>query len=122
MINFRTFLYGFKEGFLSGFRLSTYRRFFQRIFRGWDDSVTWGLDISLYKWLLPRLKRFRELNNGWPDSKYNTFEDWNCELDKRIKQLEYIVENYFEYEDKKLNKTINSFNKWLAKDLNDLWW
>lgn len=122
MVNFKNFMEGFIEGFCSGFKLITYKRFFQRIFRGWDDSETWNLDTSLYKWLLPRLKRFKELNNGWPDSKYDTFEDWNNELDKRIKQLEYIVENYPDTTNKKLNHTVTDFNKWLFRDLCDLWW
>ncbi len=36
----------------------------QRRTRGFDDRVTWSLDISLADWMLPRLKRFKELNNG----------------------------------------------------------
>lgn len=104
--------------------LNKIKNFFQQISKNQIniDTDTYGLDILLYKWLLPRLKRFRELSNNWPDSKYDTLDDWNNELDKRIAQLEYIVKNYFNYNDKKLPKIINSFNKWLAKDLNDLWW
>lgn len=104
--------------------LNKIKNFFQQISKNQIniDTDTHGLDILLYKWLLPRLKRFRELSNNWPDSKYDTLDDWNNELDKRITQLEYIVKNYFNYNDKKLPKIINSFNKWLAKDLNDLWW
>lgn len=122
MINFKMFIEGFIEGFCSGFKLITYKSFFQHIFRGWDDSETKNLDLSLYKWLLPRLKRFKEISDNYPDSKYDTFEEWDNELDKRLKQLEYIVKIYPDTTDIKLNRIVNDFNKWLFKDLCDLWW
>jgi hypothetical protein len=37
------------------------RFWWQRRTRGWDDSETWGLDTSLARLILPRLRRFREI-------------------------------------------------------------
>lgn len=34
----------------------------QRRTRGFDDSETWSLDNTLAKWLVPRLRRFKQLN------------------------------------------------------------
>lgn len=85
------------------------KRLYQRWTRGWDDSETWSLDDSFYKWLRPRLKRFYELTNGYP-SYYKTFEDWQKELEKRIVQLDMIMKykynerdfQHYEYFDAKV--------------------
>lgn len=42
------------------------RFFWQRITRGFDDSETWSLDVTLARWLLPRFKRFRTLAGSTP--------------------------------------------------------
>lgn len=121
--------------------------FFQRIFRGFDDSETWSLDWTFYRWLQPRLKRFMELNCAYPgNEQYPTFESWQNEISKRLVQLEYIIkDDDYNFDDwsyipkkelKELNKkhnknTINliafcymkdDFNKWFAENLNWLWW
>lgn len=118
------------------------QRFFQRLFRGWDDSETWSLDYTFYKWFYTRLKRYIKLAND--DSSY--YE----ELKNRLHQLELLVE-YFDNEvdfpeldnylnknlkeyigketsDKKLlssmayNSCREDFNEWFGKNINLLWW
>lgn len=96
------------------------RFFFQRLFRGWDDSETWSLDYQFYKWLLPRLKRFRELTFAYPGTdEYPTLESWQKELDKRCKQLELLI-----YDDWKCydDGTYEDFFNWFAKNCGHLWW
>ena len=120
--------------------------FFQRRIRGFDDSETWDLDTQFYKWIYPRLKRFTEISMAYPIS-YDNSEDWRKELNKRINQLEVILNtNEFEYDNwihipkKKLAElkkkgctkaTINSvafeylirdFNKWFVNNIQKLWW
>jgi hypothetical protein len=64
---------------------------YQRVTRGWDDSVTWSLDIHLAGLILPRLKRFRELNvHGYPNG--FTPESWHATLDKMIFAFEYTID------------------------------
>ncbi len=92
----------------------------QRMSRGFDDTETYSLDYSLYEWLLPRLKRFIKLNNGWPEH-YESFENWQNEIQKRIEQLEYIVEYKFEG-DSDYQTELEDFNEWLSKNINHLWW
>ena len=127
------------------------KRCFQRIFRGWDDSEIWSLDDTFYKWLLPRLKRFRELNICYPgDEKYPTFESWDNELNDRIIELDLIIKysykefdfpfkqfldeeylksfsNYEHFDKHHLNKLSydclrNNWNNWFANNINNLWW
>ena len=120
--------------------------FFQRRIRGFDDSETWDLDTQFYKWIYPRLKRFAEITMAYPIN-YDNGEDWRKELQKRVNQLEVILNtNEFEYDNwihipkkelQELKKkdcaksTINSvafdylikdFNKWFAENVGQLWW
>ena len=65
----------------------------QRLERGFDDTELWNLDHTFAKFVLPRLKRFKEVNQGYPAS--ITYEVWDEYLDKMI----YAFEN-IDYDDK----------------------
>jgi len=63
----------------------------QRIFREYSDDETWNLDYTITKFILPRLKLFKKLNNGYPA--HLTEEQWSEILDKMIKALENIIKD-----------------------------
>jgi len=65
------------------------RFLWQRITRGWDDSDTWELDFTIAKFVLPRLKRFKELNLLYPPE--TTEEQWDKDLDDIIFAMEVEV-------------------------------
>ena len=67
------------------------RFWWQRRTRGWDDSDTWSLDCTAAAFLLPRLRRFKELTNGYPASLAEN--EWNEILDKIIRALSLIIED-----------------------------
>ena len=58
------------------------RLLFQRWTRGWDDSDTWSLNTVLATFALPRLRRYKELSNGYPVGM--TEAEWNTALDDMI--------------------------------------
>lgn len=114
--------------------------FFQRLYRGWDDSETWDIDYHFLIWLQPRLERFIELTNGYPHH-YNSYDEWISELKKRNEQLKLVIEYYYNeynfpdtsYSDKKDDDIIiikidsyyklqTDFLKWLSENINHLWW
>lgn len=120
------------------------KHFFQRRFRGFDDSETWDLDSQFYKWLYPRLKRFTEITMAYPCS-YENPQEWKDELDKRVQQLEHLVKydelefsdwSYIPEEELKQFKDRGNwdknmtafhymeqdFNDWFGKNVNQLWW
>ena len=67
-------LYRFWDEYLRPRKVIMKVRFFwQRLTRGFDDSETWDMDSTFYKWFLPRLKRYKELSIGYP-TEYNSFE------------------------------------------------
>jgi len=92
--------------------------FWQRLTRGWDDSETWCLDAHLAKWLLPRLKRFKEVNCGYPPSL--TSDKWDEKIDDIIFAMERVAnEELMDTADhKRYDKGIKAFSEYWR----DLWW
>lgn len=73
-------------------RLQSIKFFWQRLTRGFDDSATWSMDIHLAELILPRLKRFKELNtHTYPNGL--TPEEWNIILDKMIFSFAYTLDD-----------------------------
>lgn len=76
-----------------------YKRYARQLkTKGFSDEETWSLDSVISQFALPRLRRFREINNGYPpdltpakwgkilDTMIFAFE-WNqeCESDANLK-------------------------------------
>ena len=90
----------------------------QRLKRGFDDSETWSLYTTIASFIVPRLKRFKKVNNGYPANL--TEEEWDTILDKMIFSFEncdhdklFEKEFYDKYEE-----GINLFAKYFM----GLWW
>jgi hypothetical protein len=94
---------------------------------GFSDTETWGLDSVISQFILPRLKRFREINNGYPMGL--TIEKWTVILDQMIFAFDWSLHHEDEkYEN--LTKEEQHAN-WIryevgmeqfAKYFRDLWW
>ena len=88
----------------------------QRAERGFDDTELWNLNATIAQFILPRLKRFREINKSYP--KAISEKEWNEILDKMIKFFEeYLDENNY-LEDNLEKEGIELFAKYFL----DLWW
>jgi hypothetical protein len=58
-----------------------------------NPKETWSLDVNLAKYIIPRLKKFKELNNGYPViGEMDTPEKWDEALDKMIQAFEYVID------------------------------
>ncbi len=62
----------------------------QRLERGFDETELWNLDTTILKFILPRLKAFKETNYGYPGD-FNNIEEWTECLEKMIKSIEQIL-------------------------------
>ena len=60
----------------------------QRESQGFDDTETWHLDRTLALFLIPRLERFIQVNNGFPTSE--TEESYD-------EKLNFILNSFKEY-------------------------
>lgn len=56
--------------------------FIQRGKRGYSDRDLWSYDHFLASIIGNGLKQLAETTHGWPDSKFETFEEWQAELTK----------------------------------------
>lgn len=55
-------------------------------------SDLWSLDITIANFVLPRLKKFKEEDDGCPErEEMDTPEKWSEVLDKMILAFEYVV-------------------------------
>lgn len=58
-----------------------------------SPKETWSLDVTLAKYIIPRLKKFKELENGYPGrGEMDTPEKWDEALDKMIQAFEYVID------------------------------
>ena len=69
--------------------------FLQRLFCGFDESDTWSLDITIAKFILPRLIIFRRLTITYP-CEFKSIKEWHQILDKIITAFKIITERSFE--------------------------
>ena len=93
----------------------------QRIERGFDDSETWSLTDTISNFIIPRLKRFKEINGGILCEM--TSEEWNLILDKIIRAFELSARDkgsriWNKEEEKELDEGLDLFRQWFFA----LWW
>lgn len=95
--------------------------FWQRITRGFSDEETWNLDSRLSELILPRLKRFKEVNMGYPPD--ISWEEWQIILDKMILAHEWYATDCSERNESveyyaKVAEGMELFSKFYGM----LWW
>lgn len=91
----------------------------QRKTRGFDDSETWSLRDSIGQFILPRLKRYREIIDGFIVNEDNFYE----KIDKAIRAFELLVRDngaliLNEEETKEFNEGLAAYNEIFM----GLWW
>ena len=52
-----------------------------------SDSETWSLDWTIIKFILPRLRKFREVTDGYP-TQFESLDEWKSILDCMISGFE----------------------------------
>lgn len=96
--------------------------FFQRLVRGWDDRETWNLDFEFYKWLYPRLVRFKKISLTVPPNK--TAKEWDIELNTILDLIElYLLDEESFFSDKREVENAKKWvNHWFFNNFNYLKW
>lgn len=99
---------------------------------------TWNLDTKIAEFVLPRLKLFKDMENGYPGhGEMDTPEKWNEAFDKMINAFELLVKSgeYYgvwdyprqtylevkpllEQKQKEVDEGLQLFAKWFQS----LWW
>lgn len=86
----------------------------------------WGLDVTLAKYILPRLIKFKDINNMSYPSNFENHEEWHKTIDKMIYSFEYVIErNYKIYKDleeeKKIYEKYKEGMQLFSEHFMDLW-
>ena len=68
----------------------------QRLERGFDDTETWNMDFTVSRFIAPRLRRFIEVNNGYPGEL--TPEEWDEKLETMLWSFEHCNYDDFIYD------------------------
>ncbi len=103
-----------------------WRHWWQRRVRGWDNSDTWSLDWTMAKFILPRLKLFKEVNNGYPNG--FTSEGWDEVLDKMIFAMTAEADGSWNYYNEDVEEARAYWDKvqegleLFGTHFTDLWW
>ena len=89
--------------------------FWQRLTRGWSDSDLWSLDITIAEFVLPRLKRLKEIQCGYPSNL--TEKKWDTILDHMIYSMESVINQFDDFEfneetEKRIKKGLYYFGKY----------
>ena len=98
----------------------------QRFEHGFDDTETWHMDRTMALFIIPRLKRFLEVNNGIPNDE--TEESYDEKIRFIISAFEnyYVSDKYFNSVDieerKKLTDDVRQAIEYLSKLWFELWW
>jgi hypothetical protein len=93
---------------------------------GFDDTETWHMDRTMALFIIPRLKRFMEVNNGIANGE--TEESYYEKLRFIIQAFEnyYTTDKYFNSVDieerKKLTDDVKQAVEYLSKLWFELWW
>lgn len=97
------------------------RFLYQRLTRGWDDTETWNLDARLSEHIVPRLKRFKEINPCYPPD--ITSREWDQIIDKMIFSFEWTATEVIDRAEDgetmaKVHEGVELFGKYFLH----LWW
>lgn len=87
---------------------------------GFCDSETWCLDIAISRFILPRLKRFKQVNIGFPGTM--TPEQWDETLDKMIFAFEWNIKVEDDLDYKGEYEKYQEGMRLFAEHFRQLWW
>lgn len=94
---------------------------------GFCDAETWGLDSVICQFVLPRLQRFKMLNNGHPSG--FTPEQWDATIDKMIFAFDWSLNfedrGYYKLSGEEQQAKWKQYEEGMelfAKYFRDLWW
>lgn len=91
----------------------------QRITRGFSDKELWNLDITIAKFIYPRLERLIDYQHGYPAE--FTEEEWNEVLKRMIRAFKIISSDDFWDMDVEKKCVIESGLDFFRKHYFSLW-
>lgn len=88
----------------------------QKLSRGFSDDETWSLDMTIARFIVPRLERFKELNNGHPSTLLP--ESWDAIIQEMIDGFKEAAKDDLNSDTVKIDRALELFKEWFQA----LWW
>lgn len=90
------------------------------------EEEIWGLDLTLAKYILPRLIKFKDVNDRSFPTDFENHEEWHKTIDKMIYSFEYVIKHNYEVykdleEEKKRHEKYKEGMQLFAEHFMDLW-
>lgn len=93
------------------------------------EEEVWGLDVTLAKYILPRLIKFKEVNVMSHPIAFENIEEWHKVIDKMIYSFDYVLKedsgmcnlNMTEEEREERHKKYKEGMNLFAEYFMDLW-
>ena len=82
---------------------------------------TWNLDQTIAKFIIPRLKLFKEVTDCYP-GQFERAEEWNVVLDKMLDAFSIVSEKTASERSDSETKIVEEGLDLFRKHFNDLWW
>ncbi len=94
----------------------------QKLTRGYSDEELWNLDYYLSRWIIPRLKTFKEQAVGFPPD-LNSKKEWEDIIEKIIIAFELYISYIPDTPEQasKEGKQIREGLELFSKYFNNLW-
>jgi hypothetical protein len=86
---------------------------------GFDDRETWALDWTIAEFVLPRLKRFKDVSFAFSAG---SLAEWHKILDQMISAFDLTLADRSRDLTKQERRSMARGLKLFAKHFNDLWW
>ena len=89
------------------------KRAYHRVTKGYCSVDLFSMDYWLLTLIPEALKEYNKVNDGFPDSEFNSMEEWQAEVNKIIECFEE-AEKHWKFSDAE-NKYDEEFSKLLVK-------
>ena len=87
-----------------------------------QDNEIWDLDDTLARYILPRLKRFRQIKTNSYPSRLSGLEEWYQIIDKMIYSFNKCIEDEWDYSNlEEENRIYQEGMNLFAEYFRDLW-
>ena len=86
--------------------------------QGWTDRDTWNLDVSFCQFIVPRLKRYKELYS----ERFEVSEEFINDIDKMIDAFSHVLTDKYFLHNECNTKNIGHALELFKKNFHKLWW
>lgn len=101
-----------------------YENGFRKEYINVDDWDVYCLDETISKLLVPLLKKYKDISDGYPADRFESLDEWNAEIQKMIDGFSIVASGGSDGNHELIpekNMIVKEALASFAKNFNDLW-